>query len=83
MVEKNLASIYLDLSQPANFGLDAVQGENDISRKDVQHWLSQQDVYTLHYWIKLTRESERSRVIVHTKKWMLANELFTRFLRDL
>ena len=56
MVEKNLASIYLDPSYPANFGLGAVWGENDISRKDVQHWLSKQYVYTLHHWIKLARE---------------------------
>ena len=46
---------YLDPSQPASFGgLDAVyravkeKGKNKISRKQVQDWLSQQDVYTLH-----------------------------------
>ena len=52
-MEKKLASIYLDPSQPASFGgLDAVyravkeKGKNKISRKQVRDWLSQQDVYT-------------------------------------
>ena len=52
-MEKTLASIYLDPSHPASFGgLDAVyravkeKGKNKISRKQVQDWLSQQDVYT-------------------------------------
>ena len=55
MIEKKLASVYLDPSHPVSFaGVDAVyraikeQGETDISRKDVQDWLSQQDVYTVH-----------------------------------
>ena len=54
-MEKKLARVYLDPSHPASFGgVDAVyraikeQGETDISRKNVQDWLSQQDVYTLH-----------------------------------
>ena len=54
-MEKKLASIYLDPSHPASFsGLDAVyravkeEGETEISRKQVQDCLSQQDVYTLH-----------------------------------
>ena len=49
-MEKTLSSIYLDPSQPAIFGgLDAVyravkeKGEREISRKQVQDWLSQQD----------------------------------------
>ena len=69
VVKKKLASIYLDPSQPASFsGLDAVyrsvkeEGETEISRKQVQDWLSQQDVYTLH---KPARgRYKRSRVIV-------------------
>ena len=51
MVEKTLARIYLDPSQPANFGgLDTVyrtvkeKAENKISRKQVRDWMSQQDV---------------------------------------
>ena len=54
-MEKTLASIYLDPGHPASFGgLDAVyrvvkeKEKNKISRKQVQDWLSQQDVYTLH-----------------------------------
>ena len=54
-MEKTLTSIYLDPSHPASFGgVDAVyravkeKGKNKISRKQVQDWLSQQDVYTLH-----------------------------------
>ena len=54
-MEKKLASIYLDPTHPASFGdLDAVyravkeKGENAISRKEVQDWSSQRDVYTLH-----------------------------------
>ena len=46
-MEKKLASIYLDPSHPASFsGLDAVyrmvkeEGESEISRKQVQDWLS-------------------------------------------
>ena len=68
-MEKKLASIYLDPSQPASFGgLDAVyravkeKGKNKISRKQVQDWLSQQDVYTLHKPAR--RHYKRSRVIV-------------------
>jgi len=55
VLEKTLASIYLDPSHPASFGgLDAVcravkeKGKTKISRKQVENWLSQQDVYTLH-----------------------------------
>ena len=68
-MEKKLASIYLDPSQPASFGgLDAVyravkeKGKNKISRKQVRDWLSQQDVYTLHKPAR--RRYKRSRVIV-------------------
>ena len=68
-MEKTLTSIYLDPSQPASFGgLDAVyravkeKGKNKISRKQVQDWLSQQDVYTLHKPAR--RHYKRSRVIV-------------------
>ena len=69
VMEKTLTSIYLDPSQPASFGgLDAVyravkeKGKNKISRKQVQDWLSQQDVYTLHKPAR--RHYKRSRVIV-------------------
>ena len=68
-MEKKLASIYLDPSHPASFGgLDAVyravkeNGKSKISRKQVQDWLSQQDVYTLHKPAR--RHYKRSRVIV-------------------
>ena len=68
-MEKKLASIYLDPSQPASFGgLDAVyravkeKAKNKISRKQVRDWLSQQDVYTLHKPAR--RRYKRSRVIV-------------------
>ena len=68
-MEKALTSIYLNPSQPASFGgLDAVyravkeKGKNKISRKQVQDWLSQQDVYTLHKPAR--RHYKRSRVIV-------------------
>lgn len=50
-MDKTLASIYLD---PSFCGLDAIyrtvkeKGETKISRKQVQNWLSQQDVYPLH-----------------------------------
>ena len=68
-MEETLESIYLNPSHPASFrGLDAVyravkeQGKTRISRKQVQNWFSQQDVYTLH---KPTRRYyKRSRVIV-------------------
>ena len=68
-MEKTLSSIYRDPSQPANFGvLDAVyravkeKGMNKISRKQVQDWFSQEDVYTLHKPAR--RHYKRSRVIV-------------------
>ena len=68
-MEKKLARVYLDPSHPASFGgVDVVyraikeQGETDISRKNVQDWLSQQDVYTLHKPAR--RRYKRSRVIV-------------------
>ena len=68
-MEKKLASIYLDPSHPASFsGLDAVyravkeEGESEISRKQVQDWLRQHDVYTLHKPAR--RRYKRSRVIV-------------------
>ena len=68
-MEEKLASIYLDPSHPASFsGLDAVyravkEEENSkISRKQVQDWLSRQDVYTLHKPAR--RNYKRSRVIV-------------------
>ena len=61
--------IYLDPTHPASFsGLDAVyravkeEGESEISRKQVQDWLRQQDVYTLHKPAR--RLYKRSRVIV-------------------
>ena len=67
-MEKTLTSIYLDPSHPASFGgVDAVyravkeKGKNKISRKQVQDWLSQQDVYTLHKPAR--RHYKRSRVI--------------------
>lgn len=66
---KKLTSIYLDSTHRASFGgLDAVyrafkeEGESEISRKEVQDWLSQQDVYTLHKHAR--RRYKRSRVIV-------------------
>ena len=68
-MEKTLSSIYFDPSQPASFGgLDAVyravkgKGKNKISRKQIQDWLSQQEVYTLHKPAR--RHYKRSRVIV-------------------
>ena len=68
-MEKTLSSIYLDPSQPASFGgLDAVyravkeKGKSKNSRKQVQDWLSQEDVYTLHKPSR--RHYRRSRVIV-------------------
>lgn len=68
-MEIQLASIYLEPSHPASFGgLDAVyravkeEGKTKISRKLVQDWLSQQDVYTLHK--PAPRHYKRSRVIV-------------------
>ena len=68
-MDKTLASFYLNPSHPASFGgLDAVyralkeEGNSKISRKQVQNWLSQQDVYTLH---KPARwHYKRSRVIL-------------------
>ena len=67
-MEKTLSSIYLHPSQPECFGgLDAVyravkeKGKSKISRKQVQDWLSQQDVYTLHKPVR--RHYKRSRVI--------------------
>ena len=54
-IEKTLSSTYLAPSQTASFGgLDAVyrvvkeKGKSNISRKQVQDWLSQKDVYTFH-----------------------------------
>ena len=67
-MEEMLASIYLDPSHPSFGGLDAVyravkeEGKSEISRKQVQDWLSQQDVYTLHKPAR--RRYKRSRVIV-------------------
>ena len=63
-----MSSVYLDPSQHASFdGLDAVyqaakeKGKSKISRKQVQDWLIQEDVYTLH---KPTRRHHKtSRVI--------------------
>ncbi|KAL9976454.1 hypothetical protein ACROYT_G013758 [Oculina patagonica] len=67
--EKTLASIYLNPSHPASFGgLDAVyravkeEGKSKITRKRLQDWLSQQDVYTLHKPARM--RYKRSRVIV-------------------
>ena len=69
MIKKTLASIYLDPSHPSSFGgLDAVYREvkekvkNKIACKQVQDWLSQKDVYTLHK--RARRHDKRSRVIV-------------------
>ena len=71
-MEKTLSSIYLDPSHPASFGgLDAVyravkdKGKAKISRKQVQDWLSRQDVYTLHKPAR--RHYKKSRVIVPGK----------------
>ena len=68
-MEETLESIYLNPSHLASFGgLDAVyravkeQGKTKISRKQVQNWLSQQDVYTLHKPAR--RYYKTSRVIV-------------------
>jgi len=68
-MEKTPASIYLDPSHPASFvGLDAVyravkeKGKSKISHKQVQNWLSQQDVYALHKPAR--RHYKRSRVNV-------------------
>ena len=68
-MEKTLSSIYLDPSHPPSFGgLDAVyravkeKGKRKLSRKQVQDWLSQQDVYTIHKPAR--RHYKRSRVIV-------------------
>ena len=68
-MEKTLVSMYLDPSHPATFGgLDAVygavkeKGKSKICRKQVEDWLSQQDVYTLHNPAR--RRYKRSRVIV-------------------
>ena len=59
----------LDPSQPASFGgLDVVyravkeEGNSKITRKQVQDWLSQQDVYMLHKPAR--RHYKRSEVIV-------------------
>jgi len=69
-MEKRLTSIYLDPSHPASSVvlIDAVyravkeRGKDKISRKQVQDWLGQQEVYTLH---KPARSHyKRSRVIV-------------------
>ena len=79
-MEKKLASIYLDPSQPASFGgLDAVyravkeKGKNKITRKQVRDWLSQQDVNTLHNSrtvtvgiIHVTIRTDRKDLIWHT-----------------
>jgi len=68
-MEKTLTSIYLDPSHPTSFGgLDAgyqavkERGKNKISRKQVQDWLCQQDVYTLHKPAR--RHCKRSCAIV-------------------
>ena len=68
-MEKTLRSIYLEPSRPASFGgLGAVyravkeEGKRKISCKQVQDWLSQQDVYTLHK--PACRHYKRSQVIV-------------------
>jgi len=59
----------LNPSHPASFcGLDAVyravkeRGKNRISRKQVQDWLSQQDVHTVNRPAR--RHYKRSQVIV-------------------
>ena len=69
-MEKTLSSIYPDPGQPASFGgLDAVyravkeKGKSTISCKQVQDWLSQQYLYTLHK--PAGRHYKRSQVIVH------------------
>lgn len=62
---KALSSTFLDPNQPASFVMyQAVKekGKNKVSRKQVQNWLSQQDVYTLHKSAR--RYYKRSRVIV-------------------
>ena len=68
VMEKKLASIYLDPSQPASFGgLDAVyrevkeKGKNKISRKQVQDCLSPR--------VDITKEVESSfPVLMHNFK---------------
>ena len=69
MMEETLESRYLNPSHPASFGgLDVVyrvvkeQGKTKISRKQVQNWLSQQDVYMPHKPAR--RHYKRSQVIV-------------------
>ena len=69
-MEETLSSIYLDPSQPVSVGgLDAVyravkeKGKSKISRKQVQDWLSQRDVYTLHKPARRHYKDKRSRVI--------------------
>ena len=71
-MEKTLTSIYLDPSQPANFGgLDTVyravkeEGKNKISLKQVRERLSQQDVYTLY---KPARRRYKRRGRIHINK---------------
>ena len=68
-MEKKLASFYLDPSHPLSFsGLNAVyravkeEGKRKISHKQVQGWLSQQDVSTLHK--PACRSYKQSRIIV-------------------
>ena len=73
-MNKTLSSIYLDPSQPASFGgLDAVyravkeKGKSKISRKQVQDWLSQQDVYTLHKPARKTLQEKSSECSWHRR----------------
>lgn len=68
-MEKTVASIYLDPSHLAIQGrLDAVQRtvnekeKSKISLKQVQNWLSQQDLYSLHKPARI--HYKRRRVIV-------------------
>ena len=67
MIEKTLAGIYLDASQPASFGgLDAVyravkeKGKNKISCKQVRDWLSRMFILFTNPREDATREAESS-----------------------
>ena len=67
VMEKKLASIYLDPSQPASFGgLDAVyrevkeKGKNKISRKQVRERVSKMFILFTNPREDATREAESS-----------------------
>ena len=71
-MEKVLSQIYYNLQEAGSFsGIDALlraakeQGLKKIKRKQVQNWLKQQEVYTLHKPAR--RQFQRNRVIVGGK----------------